>query len=188
MGSGFGASVALVIAVRIRNAVVARRQSSSVEDSWGRGCFPVSFDGVRRGRGVQVCPDPRPQTAKMWKPRPLPLRQTDFSLSVSSSPSQRDTTIVATPLPMKFVIARASDMKRSMPRISARPATGTDGTTASVAASVMNPAPVTPDAPLRRERRHAQQRQSAASTSARCSAPARRRSPPSSDRCSCRRG
>ena len=49
---------------------------------------------------------------------------------------------------MKFVSARASDMKRSMPRTSARPATGTDGTTASVAASVMKPAPVTPDAPL----------------------------------------
>src|SRR3546814_9489577 len=39
-------------------------------------------------------------------------------------------------------------MKRSMPRISARPATGTEGTTDSVAARVMKPAPVTPAAPL----------------------------------------
>ena len=49
---------------------------------------------------------------------------------------------------MKLVTARHSDMNRSMPRINAMPATGTDGTTASVAASVMNPAPVTPAAPF----------------------------------------
>ena len=49
---------------------------------------------------------------------------------------------------MKLVSERASDMKRSMPRMSASPATGIDGTTASVAASVMNPAPVTPEAPF----------------------------------------
>src|SRR5438128_719762 len=59
-----------------------------------------------------------------------------------------ETTTVATPLPMKFVMDRASDMKRSIPRINAKPATGIEGTTASVAASVMKPAPVTPDAPL----------------------------------------
>ncbi len=56
--------------------------------------------------------------------------------------------MAATPLPMKLVSERASDMKRSMPRISARPATGIDGTTARVAARVMNPAPVTPEAPF----------------------------------------
>ncbi|MNV86907.1 hypothetical protein D3C71_1809770 [compost metagenome] len=39
-------------------------------------------------------------------------------------------------------------MKRSMPRMSAMPATGTDGTTESVAANVMKPAPVMPAAPL----------------------------------------
>ena len=49
---------------------------------------------------------------------------------------------------MKLVSDRASDMNRSTPRMSARPATGIDGTTASVAASVMKPAPVTPDAPF----------------------------------------
>ena len=49
---------------------------------------------------------------------------------------------------MQLVIARASDMNRSMPRIKASPATGIVGTTASVAASVMNPAPVTPHAPF----------------------------------------
>jgi hypothetical protein len=39
-------------------------------------------------------------------------------------------------------------MKRSTPRISAMPATGTAGTTESVAARVMKPAPVMPAAPL----------------------------------------
>ena len=49
---------------------------------------------------------------------------------------------------MKLVSERASDMKRSIPRMRARPATGIDGTTASVAARVMKPAPVTPEAPF----------------------------------------
>ncbi|MCY1383495.1 hypothetical protein D9M69_716250 [compost metagenome] len=39
-------------------------------------------------------------------------------------------------------------MKRSMPRISARPATGTCPTADSVAASTMKPLPVTPAAPF----------------------------------------
>ena len=39
-------------------------------------------------------------------------------------------------------------MKRSMPRISASPATGTAPTAESVAASTMKPLPVTPAAPL----------------------------------------
>ena len=56
--------------------------------------------------------------------------------------------MVATALPMKLVRARHSLMKRSIPRISAMPATGTVGTTDSVAASVMKPAPVIPAAPL----------------------------------------
>ena len=58
------------------------------------------------------------------------------------------TTNVATALPMKLVSARASDMNRSMPRMSASPATGTCPTADSVAASTMNPLPVTPAAPL----------------------------------------
>ncbi|VTY29709.1 Uncharacterised protein [Xylophilus ampelinus] len=58
------------------------------------------------------------------------------------------TTIVATPLPTRLVSARASDMKRSIPRISASPATGTCPTADSVAASTMKPLPVTPAAPL----------------------------------------
>ena len=77
----------------------------------------------------------------------------------SSAPSQRATTIVATALPMKLVRLRHSDMKRSMPRISASPATGTVGTIDSVAASVMKPAPVTPAAPFETEHRDRQQRQ-----------------------------
>ena len=49
---------------------------------------------------------------------------------------------------MKFVIARASDMKRSTPRISAMPATGTWPVEANVAAKVIKPLPVTPAAPF----------------------------------------
>ena len=51
------------------------------------------------------------------------------SWSRSSSPSQRDTTIVATAFPMKLVSERHSLMNRSMPRISVMPATGMLGTT-----------------------------------------------------------
>ena len=51
-------------------------------------------------------------------------------------------------MPMWLVMARASDMNLSIPRISAIPATGMPGTTARVAANVMNPDPVTPVAPL----------------------------------------
>jgi hypothetical protein len=43
---------------------------------------------------------------------------------------------------------RASDINRSLPRMRAMLATGTDPTDANVAASTMNPEPVTPAAPL----------------------------------------
>ena len=62
--------------------------------------------------------------------------------------SDFDTTTVATPLPIKFVIARASDMKRSTPNNNAIPSTGIIGNAANVAAKVINPEPVTPAAPL----------------------------------------
>ena len=52
------------------------------------------------------------------------------SVSAETSRSQRLTTRVATPLPMKLVSARHSLMNRSTPRMSAMPATGTAGTTA----------------------------------------------------------
>jgi hypothetical protein len=65
-----------------------------------------------------------------------------------NSPSVLEMTTVATPFPMRFVMARASDMNRSTPRISAIPSTGMEGKTASVAASVTNPDPVTPAAPF----------------------------------------
>ena len=67
---------------------------------------------------------------------------------MSRSPVHLATTTVATPLPTRLVSARASDMKRSMPRISASPATGTWPTADSVAASTMKPLPVTPAAPF----------------------------------------
>ena len=44
----------------------------------------------------------------------------------SSCPSQRETTTVATALPMKLVRLRHSLMKRSTPRMRAMPATGTN--------------------------------------------------------------
>lgn len=66
----------------------------------------------------------------------------------SNSFSDLETTTVATPLPIKFVTARASDMKRSTPINNAIPSTGIIGNAAKVAAKVMNPEPVTPAAPL----------------------------------------
>ena len=59
-----------------------------------------------------------------------------------------ETTTVATPLPIRLVSARASDMKRSTPRISAMLATGMVPTEDKVAASTMKPEPVTPAAPF----------------------------------------
>src|SRR5262249_26662746 len=70
------------------------------------------------------------------------------SLSTSSSPSHRLMTTVATPLPTRLVRARHSLMNLSMPSKIARDWMGTSGTIASVAASVTNPAPVTPEAPF----------------------------------------
>ena len=55
----------------------------------------------------------------------------------SSAPSHRATTIVATALPIRFVIARASDMKRSTPSSNVMAATGTEFSDARVAAKVM---------------------------------------------------
>ena len=65
-------------------------------------------------------------------------------------------TTAAVQLPMWLVIARASDMNLSMPRMSAMPATGTSGTTASVAARVMKPEPVTPAGAFAGDHRHHQ--------------------------------
>ena len=67
---------------------------------------------------------------------------------MSIAPSHRATTSVATALPIRLVIARASDMKRSTPTSSVSPATGIVGNTASVAASVTKPLPVTAAAPF----------------------------------------
>ncbi|MNF02395.1 hypothetical protein D3C80_2015320 [compost metagenome] len=48
----------------------------------------------------------------------------------------------------RLVRARASDMKRSIPISSARPASGISWITVSVEASATKPLPVTPAAPL----------------------------------------
>lgn len=76
------------------------------------------------------------------------MRKALSRTSLSRALSQRATTMVAHALPIKLVNARHSDIKRSIPKISAIPATGTAGTTYKVAASVIKPAPVTPAAPL----------------------------------------
>ena len=67
-----------------------------------------------------------------------------MAVSGSISFSHFATTIVATELPIRLVMTRASLMKRSMPRISASAATGIVPTMGRTAASVMNPLPVTP--------------------------------------------
>ena len=107
----------------------------------------ASQRGLRRQRACGARPRRAPPRA------PRPRRRSRCSAcgvmrSVSRSPVHLPTTTVATPLPIRLVSARASDMKRSMPRISASPATGTPPTADSVAASTMKPLPVTPAAPL----------------------------------------
>src|SRR5882757_10383043 len=47
-----------------------------------------------------------------------------FIVATSNAPSHLATMIVATPLPMRFVSARASDMKRSTPNTKDSPASG----------------------------------------------------------------
>ena len=78
----------------------------------------------------------------------LGSRRAALSVSTSSSFSQRLITTVATPFPMRLVIARHSLMNRSMPTSKASDWMGIDGTAASVAARVTNHAPVTPVAPF----------------------------------------
>lgn len=68
-------------------------------------------------------------------------------LPVQRAHPARDAS-VPTALPMVLVMARASDMNRSMPSSSTIPATGILPSEASVAASVMNPDPVTPADPF----------------------------------------
>ncbi len=83
-------------------------------------------------------------------PIPIGLAITSLSLVRSSSPSQRATTTQATPLPTRLVRARHSDMNLSMPstRVIAATGTGLFGMAERVAARVMKPAPVTPEAPF----------------------------------------
>jgi hypothetical protein len=57
-------------------------------------------------------------------------------------------TTQATPLPIRLVSARHSLMNLSMPTRMAIDWIGMSGTIERVAASVMNPAPVTPEAPF----------------------------------------
>ena len=56
--------------------------------------------------------------------------------------------MVATPFPIKLVMARASDMNLSTPNKRASPSTGITSIAVRVDASTMNPLPVTPAAPF----------------------------------------
>ena len=107
---------------------------------------------------------------------------------MSSAPSHRAITIVATALPMRLVIARASDMKRSTPSSSARPASGMLGNADSVAASVMNPLPVTAAAPFEVSSRMPSSDSCCAEATGARRSPAPRTAPPSSCRWRCRPG
>ena len=76
------------------------------------------------------------------------FRKFSRNVSAVTSFSHRLTAIVATLLPMKFVIERHSLMKRSMPSSSATDSMGIVFIAESVAARVTKPAPVTPLAPF----------------------------------------
>ena len=76
-----------------------------------------------------------------------------LTVSMSASLTQLPTTIQAMPLPIMLVMDLASLMKRSTPRISAKPATGMSPTAERVAANTINPDPETPAAPLLVKRR-----------------------------------
>jgi len=78
----------------------------------------------------------------------LDSESSERSRSMSSSFSHLAMTKPATPLPIKFVTPRHSARNRSTPTSRAKEAIGMLGTTASVAASAMKPAPVTPAVPF----------------------------------------
>ncbi|MNN58118.1 hypothetical protein D3C81_1731480 [compost metagenome] len=69
-------------------------------------------------------------------------------MSLSQAFSESETTTVATALLARLVRARASDMKRSTPISSAKPASGMSWMTVRVEARATKPLPVTPAAPL----------------------------------------
>jgi hypothetical protein len=70
-----------------------------------------------------------------------------MSKFVGESPSDLAITIVATPLPIKLVKARASDMNLSTPSNKTIPSTGIVCRLDKVAAKTINPPPVTAAAP-----------------------------------------
>src|SRR6266478_4426418 len=101
----------------------------------------ISYRSSRRARGQD-----RPGSRA--SPTSIGCAIASCSLSLSSSPSERLITTQATPLPIRLVSARHSDMNLSMPTRMAIDWIGMSGTIERVAASVMKPAPVTPEAPF----------------------------------------
>ncbi len=108
----------------------------------------VDGDGfvIPSAKLIRVSFTPRP--ARGLRPARSDAPSPRASLSLSSSPSERLMTMQATPLPMRLVSARHSLMNLSMPTRMAIDWIGISGTIESVAASVMKPAPVTPEAPF----------------------------------------
>src|ERR1017187_4197159 len=142
---------------RLRNGTARRRLTSAPE-------LLVGFRSAQPG--VPEVPSPVRGTCRQrvfvrWWSRIASIppdgrggrRHMDYarfrcSVSLPSSFSQRATTSVATPLPIMLTRARNMLMKRSMPRMSAMPATGIVGITLRVPTSAMNEAPCTPLAPF----------------------------------------
>jgi hypothetical protein len=91
-----------------------RRLTTRCAAHFARACFGPIRSGSPRNSGSE---------SSVTGPHTSGAKACIMALS-SSSPCQRDTTSVASALPMVLVTARASFMKRSTPRSSASPATG----------------------------------------------------------------
>ena len=98
--------------------------------------YLIAFNAVRICAGsyfyLTQCPVPAMRAVVLSSTTSGVLASSQVSLFkaasrryMSRSPVHLATTKVATPLPTRLVRARASDMKRSIPRIRAKPATGT---------------------------------------------------------------
>lgn len=101
-----------------------------------------------------TAPDPAGSAAPPWSSSRVRSSNgsrpssTSDARSLSNSLVQVPIRTVATALPAKFVSARASLMKRSMPTIRPTPSTSSGRCDWSPPASVASPAPVTPAAPF----------------------------------------
>src|SRR5713226_1780009 len=134
------AAIACLSQIRCRDqAVVSRARHHDIETFWHR---TLHLRSQFSGRAASAARRAAPRAGLFLHARFL------FSVSEETSFSQRETTTVATPLPIIFTAARAMLMNRSIPRISAIPPTGIVGITFLVATSATKAAPCTPLAPF----------------------------------------